>query len=202
MAALLSQSAQVKYLTTGDQLEVEDFVRLYECFEEGSWKRKKIKGSSDRKASRSPCTLLRNPLHREDNLYGYQAMWLMQNGPVPVDMTISHMCVTEKKKKGNKVKNVNPCVNVEHMRLEDSSTNSKRGKIQLQLVHQKVDWQRKKENKGYEGPLFMTAEGTITKKDNGVDEHACFTNCGVIKEFTGFHVHSKTRRMRFFLRQL
>lgn len=137
---------------------------------------KKIKGDDDPNSYRSPCTILKYPGRQNGNLYAYQAIWVMQKGPVrDAEKEISHMCCTE----GGRWPN--PCINVEHMRLESKRVNLGRAADQTYL----------KTRKSHEGPLFRRG-GVITK--NQFKRYASFTNCGVIKNnFVGFYVHKETK---------
>ena len=193
---------------TGEPLTAERTKKLWECLDSGNWKDKRLKG--DFEGARSPCILLQK-YHREDNVCGYQALWAMQKGPVPEDKTISHLCISEKRS-SNVVEvyddgtaktyrlSINPCINVEHMRLEDIRTNLQRRNDQNRLLKLKMQWQIN--HSGYKGPLFLNhRNGEITDNADGQSDTASFTNCGVIKNVKGFYVHQMTQHLKSLWRR-
>lgn len=194
-------------LTTKSLLTPTDVRRLIQCFSVGDWKQIKIKGDPSPNATTSPCIIVNNRFAKCGNLFAYEAMYLLQNGPVRnvqgyADRTISHLCCTEQrdgeKKHKNKKQNPNPCFNVEHMKLESLRVNKERDPVQQALKSRKHQWQM--QNAGYQGPLFMK-DGELTKIRP--KRYASFTNCGVIEEYNeGFYVHKETATLRAHLRDL
>ncbi len=167
------------HLTLQSTLLEADIAGLYWAFAFGPWMWKVLCGDDNpnSEALRTPCIHIENYTKRYNNLYAYQAAWLLARGNPPIGMTISHQCTRmtrgEKGKKGKKEGKkfrISSCVNVLHMRCEPAQWNTARNGDQRALRDFKRDNLRNL--KGFKGPKFL--EHT---DDHDTDDSS-FINCG------------------------